>query len=446
MQDFWWRTTWPLLPVAILCLILWPTVGGGTALFTFCLSLCALLTLHLLNLRKLLVWLKNPDLHNIPEGNGVWDDIFANLYQELRQHSRSETQLMTALERLQQAAGALPDGVVVLNETDQIEWCNPTAERQLGLSLLQDAGQPIGYLVRQTEFSAYLSAQNYAEPLALKSSRNPDISLELQLVPFGENQKLLICRDITHLEKIETMRRDFVANVSHELRTPLTVVGGFLETLSDIQGAVPESLRHYFDLMQDQTGRMRNLVEDLLTLSQLESSQIPPQETTIDIQALLATVQTEGQNLSASRHQILIEYVDSSVNLRGNHNELHSAFGNLVNNAIRYTPEGGEIRLRWQLRDKEAVFSVQDTGIGIEPQHIARLTERFYRVDRSRSRETGGTGLGLSIVKHILTRHQARLEIQSEFGKGSTFSAVFPAERVVHATAETSAPIALLTQ
>jgi two-component system phosphate regulon sensor histidine kinase PhoR len=430
VQDFWWRTTWPLLPATLLCLILWPTAGGDTALFTFCLSLCALLALHLYNLQKLMVWLEKADLSAIPEGHGVWDDAFANLYQELRQHTRSETQLMSALERLQQAAGALPDSVVVLNETDQIEWCNPIAERQLGLSLTQDAGQPISYLVRQSEFSAYLNAHNYAEPLTLKSARNPEVTLELQLVPFGENQKLLICRDITHLEKIETMRRDFVANVSHELRTPLTVVGGFLETLKDIEGAVPDNLRHYFDLMEDQTSRMRNLVEDLLTLSQLESSQNPPQENIIDIHSLLATVQREAKNLSAGRHSVLIEYVDPALNLHGSAEELHSAFGNLVNNAIRYTPEGGEIRLRWQLRDREAVFSVQDTGIGIEPQHIARLTERFYRVDRSRSRETGGTGLGLSIVKHILTRHQARLEIRSEFGKGSTFSAVFPPERV----------------
>jgi two-component system, OmpR family, phosphate regulon sensor histidine kinase PhoR len=226
------------------------------------------------------------------------------------------------------------------------------------------------------------------------------------------------------------MRRDFVANVSHELRTPLTVVGGFLETLKDIEGAVPDSLRHYFDLMEDQTSRMRNLVEDLLTLSQLESSQNPPQENIIDVQSLLATVQREAQNLSAGRHSVLIDHVDPALKLRGSAEELHSAFGNLVNNAIRYTPEGGEIRLSWQLREREAVFSVQDTGIGIEPQHIARLTERFYRVDRSRSRETGGTGLGLSIVKHILTRHQAHLEIRSDYGKGSTFSAVFPPQRV----------------
>ena len=420
----------------LFCLILWPTAGGGIALLAFCLALCALLALHLLNLRKLAGWLRKPVLDAVPEGNGLWDDVFATLYQELRRHSRSETRLTSALERLQQAAGALPDGVVVLNETDQIEWCNPIAGRLLGLRLEQDAGKPISYLVRQTEFIAYLNARNYNEPLLLKSARNPDVSLELQLVPFGENQKLLICRDITHLEKIETMRRDFIANVSHELRTPLTVVGGFLETLKDIEGAVPDNLRHYFDLMEDQTGRMRNLVEDLLMLSQLESSQHPLQEGIVDVPALLKTVQTEAQNLSAGRHQVVIEFVDPALNLRGNQDELHSAFGNLVNNAIRYTPDGGEIRIRWQLRDKEAAFSVQDTGIGIEQHHIARLTERFYRVDRSRSRETGGTGLGLSIVKHILTRHQARLEIHSEFGKGSTFSAIFPLESVALNPAE----------
>ena len=356
---------------------------------------------------------------------------FASLYQELRRHSRNETQLILALEHLQQAAGALPDGVVVLNETDQIEWCNPIAERQLDLNLAQDTGQPISYLLRQSEFSTYLNARSYSEPLTLKALRNPDTTLELQLVPFGSNQKLLICRDITHLEKIETMRRDFVANVSHELRTPLTVVGGFLETLKDIEGAVPVNLRHYFDLMEEQTGRMRNLVEDLLTLSQLESSQNLLHESDIDIPSLIATVQKEAGNLSAGRHHITIEHVDAGLKLHGNADELHSAFGNLVNNAIRYTPDGGEIRLNWRLRDREAVFSVQDTGIGIEPQHLTRLTERFYRVDRSRSRETGGTGLGLSIVKHILTRHQAKLEITSEFGKGSTFSAVFSPGRVV---------------
>jgi two-component system phosphate regulon sensor histidine kinase PhoR len=262
--------------------------------------------------------------------------------------------------------------------------------------------------------------------------RNPDVTLEIQLVPFGDNQKLLLCRDITPLEKIETMRRDFVANVSHELRTPLTVVGGFLETLEDMDHDMPESTRHYFHLMQEQTGRMRRLVEDLLTLSRLESSQNVPQETSIDVPAMLRMVLTEAKSLSNGRHQLSLD-CDESLHLNGASEELHSAFGNLVTNAIRYTPDGGDISLSWHLRGNEAVFSVRDTGIGIEPQHLSRLTERFYRVDSSRSRATGGTGLGLSIVKHILTRHQARLEVESESGKGSVFSAVFPAARVVRA-------------
>ncbi|MCX7628228.1 MAG: phosphate regulon sensor histidine kinase PhoR [Methylophilaceae bacterium] len=431
MQDFWWRTTWPLLPAALISLILWPTAGAHIALAVLCAAMLLLLLKHLFQLRQLMTWLKRPDLEAFPWGSGIWEDVFASLYQELRRHVRNETQLISELERLRQAARALPDGVVMLNENDQIEWCNPIAERLLGLRLEHDAHQPISYLLRQTEFSEYLNARNYATPLMLKLSRNPDMTLELQLVPFGVNRKLLICRDITHLEKIETMRRDFVANVSHELRTPLTVISGFLETLKDIEGAVPETIRHYFDLMETQANRMRNLVNDLLTLSRLESSPTPAQEKEIDVDTLLEHLHKEALNLSGGRHCIILDGIEPGLHLIGSEEEIHSAFSNLVNNAIRYTPDGGEIRLSWKLRGQEAVFSVQDTGIGIEPQHIPRLTERFYRVDRARSRETGGTGLGLSIVKHILTRHQARLEISSDYGKGSTFSAVFPRDRIV---------------
>ena len=227
------------------------------------------------------------------------------------------------------------------------------------------------------------------------------------------------------------MRRDFIANVSHELRTPLTVVGGFLETFMDMDGKIPEETRSYFNMMQEQTARMRHLVEDLLTLSQLENSTVTSQEAEINVASLLSSVMNEARSLSDGRHRLELE-ADPGLFLVGAMEELHSAFGNLVSNAIRYTPEGGEITLTWKLSDQEGVFSVTDTGIGIEQQHIDRLTERFYRVDRSRSRETGGTGLGLSIVKHILTRHQARLEIKSEPGQGSTFSAVFPKARLVH--------------
>lgn len=367
----------------------------------------------------------------MPLGAGIWEEVFAAIYHQQRRYSRSQTQLSSALDRFRHAASALPDGVVLLNSSDKIEWCNTTAEAHLGLALPQDTGQPIGYLVRHTDFIHYLRDQDYTEPIKLKSWRNSEITLEIQLVPFGANQKLLICRDVSQLEKLENMRRDFIANVSHELRTPLTVVGGFLETLMDMDGKIPEETRGYFNLMQEQTARMRHLVEDLLTLSQLENSLVVPHDAEIDVASLLSTVMNEARSLSNGRHRLEIE-ADPGLCLTGATEELHSAFGNLVSNAIRYTPEGGEITMSWKLRGQEGVFSVTDTGIGIEQQHIDRLTERFYRVDRSRSRETGGTGLGLSIVKHILTRHQARLEIKSEPGKGSTFSAVFPKARLVH--------------
>jgi len=227
------------------------------------------------------------------------------------------------------------------------------------------------------------------------------------------------------------MRRDFIANVSHELRTPLTVVGGFIETLSDMNGVIPESIRSYFGMMQDQTTRMRRLIEDLLTLSHIESNTQPPEDHPISMNDLISMILSDAKALSQGKHIIVAE-ITPKLDLLGAIDELQSALSNLVSNAVRYTPEGGEILISWHLRNAQAVFSVRDNGIGIEQQHIERLTERFYRVDRSRSRETGGTGLGLSIVKHILTRHQARLEIVSEPGVGSTFSAVFPKERIIH--------------
>ncbi|MEO8418662.1 MAG: phosphate regulon sensor histidine kinase PhoR [Methylophilaceae bacterium] len=413
------------------CLIVWAVEDVIAALSVFAFVICVYLASHLYWLHQLVEWLKKPDLSTMPPGTGIWEDVFAAIYHEQRRHSRSQTQLSSALDRFRHAASALPDGVVLLNGDDQIEWCNPPAEFQLGLKLPQDAGQPISYLVRHDDFIQYLQNTDYAEPIKLKSSRNPEITLEIQLVPFGTKQKMLICRDISQLEKLEIMRRDFIANVSHELRTPLTVVGGFLETLLDMDGAVPDNMRAYFGMMQDQTGRMRRLVEDLLMLSQLESSQAVPQETEIDVSPLLTMIMNEAQSLSSGRHRLSLE-ADPTLCLTGAAEELHSAFGNLVSNAIRYTPEGGEIIISWKTRGHEAVFSVQDSGIGIEQLHIDRLTERFYRVDHSRSRETGGTGLGLSIVKHILTRHQARLEIQSVLGQGSTFSAVFPKARLLH--------------
>jgi two-component system phosphate regulon sensor histidine kinase PhoR len=431
LQDIRWRAFWLILGLGFICLILWAAEDAETALIMFAAGITLYLFNHLFWISKLVTWYNKPSLSTIPQGNGIWEDVFATIYHEQRKHSRSQSQLSSALDRFRHAASALPDGVVLLDDDDKIEWCNKPAELQLGLSLKQDLGQPIVYLLRNTDFIEYLKHHVDIDPIKLKSWVNPEVTLEIRLVAFGSNQKLLISRDVSQLEKLDLMRRDFIANVSHELRTPLTVVGGFLETLEDMDGAIPEATRGYFTMMQDQTSRMRLLIEDLLALSQLESGTTAPDEAELDVNALLNMIMNEAKGLSNGRHTISLES-DPSLALVASSQELHSAFSNLVSNAIRYTPEGGSISLKWEERNHEAVFSVKDTGLGIEQKHIDRLTERFYRIDRSRSRETGGTGLGLSIVKHILSRHQARLEIESEFGKGSTFSAVFPKSRMVN--------------
>ena len=252
--------------------------------------------------------------------------------------------------------------------------------------------------------------------------------LAVQQVPYGDSRKLILGRDITRWERLETTRRDFVANVSHELRTPLTVVGGFLETLDDMEVPDAEMSKRAIGLMRQQTNRMTRLVDDLLTLSRLESTQNPLREEDVNMPEMLRALQQDAQVLSAGRHRIRVK-LESAEWLKGNTEELRSAFGNLISNAVRYTPENGEIEISWGLRDGHLTFAVRDNGIGIEPQHIDRLTERFYRVDRSRSRETGGTGLGLAIVKHVLNRHQGRLDVRSSLGQGSTFSVVFPETR-----------------
>lgn len=428
MQNIRWKTLWVYSLFAFFCLVVGLFTSTTTALILFIVGLTLLLFHHLYWLDQLAVWLKNPAIANIPSGKGSWDKIFSALYQEYRRHARNQNQLALTLNRFRRAASALPDGVVVLNERNEIEWCNEPAEQKLGIHLDQDTHQPINYLVRQQGFLNYLQANDYTEPIKLKSWLDAEITLELQLVDFGAKQKLLVCRDVSQLEKIDLMRRDFIANVSHELRTPLTVVAGFLETLADIDGAIPESSRSYFNMMQDQTTRMKLLIEDLLVLSQIENNAQAPEEITINMLQLFQQLHSDAEGLSAGKHHFSIRA--EGVNLIGAQNEIQSAFSNLISNAIRYSPDGGNITVTWTIKNGEGVFSVTDQGIGIAAQHLDRLTERFYRVDRSRSRLNGGTGLGLSIVKHILIRHQARLEIQSKPNIGSTFSAIFPSTRI----------------
>ena len=420
-----------LILIGAISSVIWLTLGVIAAWVFSVAALLLLIFYHSHQLVRLDNWLQNRT-SALPHASGQWGDAFARLARMVREQGEHERQIGSALERLRRATSAMPEGVVILDEVDRIEWCNPVAEKHLGISSELDIGQHITHLVRQTQFAEYLESRNYSEPLITRQPRQKGLTLSLQFVPYGDRQKLLLSRDITDFERVQTMRRDFVANVSHELRTPLTVIGGFLETLSEDGAAEAETRKWALGLMTDQTRRMQSLVEDLLTLSRLEDSENLVREENVDVPAMLRDLYDEARSLSAGRHRITLT-LKTQAKLLGSMYELRSAFSNLISNAIRYTPDGGRITLNWAIRNGQGVFSVKDTGIGIGAEHISRLTERFYRVDRGRSRETGGTGLGLAIVKHVLSCHQAKLEVTSELGKGSCFSALLPAARLIGA-------------
>ena len=431
MSDIWQRSSTILL-IIFLTAVLWMIFGAAKALFFLSIVLLWMVFHHIRHLVALERWLQLSDHSpaSIPAGSGVWDDVFVHLTRYVRQHSQSHELLSLALERMRSVTSAMPDGIVILDDADRIEWCNAVAEQHLGINLSLDAGQQITYLVRQISFVAYLAARQYSSPLILNQTRQQGLIVSLHLVPYGFKQKLLISRDITRFEKLETMRRDFIANVSHELRTPLTVISGFLETLSADDNVNTGFNKRALALMNEQTTRMQRLIEDLLVLSRLENEQNKMNEKAVDVVNLLHDILQDAEFLSAGRHQIKLNIMTQDQ-LLGSAEELRSAFGNLISNAIRYTPDSGEISINWEKCDGKGLFFVQDSGIGIEPEHIPRLTERFYRVDNSRSRETGGTGLGLAIVKHVLSRHEARLEIISKVGKGSRFNIWFPEKRLI---------------
>ena len=414
----------------VLAAAVWARAGLHWALGVLALCCAGLLAHHTRNLAALERWTRNPSAGPPPQGSGAWEPVLSSLHRWLKKRDAQDRQLALDFERFRDAGRALPDGVVILDADNRIEWANPTAEQYLGIDGRRDSGQAVTNLLRQPDFIARIESGVHLEPFVLRNARSEASVLLLRVVAFGEGRKLLLARDITGEEKLDTMRRDFVANVSHELKTPITVLSGFVETLSDPGMALGEAqTRHFLGLMSEQSRRMRQLIEDLLTLSSLESSGAPPDVQPVAVEPLVQRLAEEALALSAGRHAISCSVEDASM-LEASPRELTSALSNLVSNAVRYTPEGGTVRITWQVQDGEGVFSVEDSGIGIEARHLPRLTERFYRVDSSRSRDTGGTGLGLAIVKHVLSRHQARLDVRSEFGRGSTFSAVFPAERV----------------
>ncbi|OWY38254.1 phosphate regulon sensor histidine kinase PhoR [Xenophilus sp. AP218F] len=428
MREFLKRTMGWGIAIVAAGFAFWLAGSAQDALIVVEICLAAWLAFNLYHMALLLRWLGHPTAERVPDGFGVWHSVFMSLFRTMRSQSQSKKKLTHVLERFINAGEAMPDGVVVLDENDRIEWINPMAVEHLGLDRKQDVGNQILNLIRQPAFHAYMHKASFSQPLVLSFSQPRELVISLQLVPFDSTRKLMLTRDITQLERVQTVHRDFVANVSHELRTPLTVIGGFLETLGDMPEVDDRTFRQFLPMMMEQSRRMQSLVEDLLTLSRLENNPKGAAAERIDMREMMDTLLVEAEGLSQGRHRIEQAGCCPAV-LWGSSQELHSAFGNLVSNAVRYTPEGGSITLAWKEEGESLRFSVSDTGIGIPREHIPRLTERFYRVDRGRSRGSGGTGLGLAIVKHVLARHQARLEIKSEPDKGSTFCVVFPRER-----------------
>lgn len=419
--------------IVLVALLAWGVYGPLAALLAFSAGLLLAGVYHVRNLYKLVCWLRLPvdDAPPMPRAIGMWDYIFADVNSRARSASRRQQHLSSALDRFREASQAMPHGLLFLSNTHTIEWVNRQGEQHFGLEQARDQGTPITNLVRQPDFVRYLQDGRYEEPLTLTIGRPISRMLMVHVVPFSEDMRLLMSEDITQGERLQAMRRDFVANVSHEMRTPLTVVTGFLETVIDgLDDLEKDDIRHYLGLASEQAGRMQRLIQDLLTLSALEADEPIRHEEAVDVANLLEEVQQEARVVSGGRHTIELD-CSTHARLLGNAKELYSAFANLAINAVRYTPAGGNIRISWRQRGSVVEYAVKDDGIGIAPEHIPRLTERFYRVDRGRSRETGGTGLGLAIVKHVLSRHQGDLLIESEPATGSTFTACFPARRLV---------------
>ncbi len=393
-------------------------------------TLAGYLGWHLRNLHRLYAWLQDGHSFHPPEASGIWGDVFNLIYRSQLRNRKRKKRLTGLIKRFQEATAAMPDATVILDAEGGIEWFNGAAQPLLGLQPGRDVGQRILNLIRNPEFRRFLTTGSPGEPMRLPSPVDEQTILNFRVVPYGKEQRLLIARDVSQQQRLEQMRRDFVANVSHELRTPLTVVGGFLETLLDEREELPPHIRRSLSLMEQQSGRMSQIVEDLLLLSRLESGEHRGQRERIAVTAMLKMIE-EGISPLAAEKQLKLSFeCDEALWIYGAEKELYSAFSNLITNALRYTPEGGTITVRWFRDDKGAHFEVQDTGQGIAPQHIPRLTERFYRVDIGRSRESGGTGLGLAIVKHVLNRHDATLRISSAINRGSTFSCDFPSEMI----------------
>jgi two-component system phosphate regulon sensor histidine kinase PhoR len=389
-----------------------------------------LLLWHYRQLNRLNFWLWKDRRLTPPQGRGSWEGIFNGIYRLQGKNRRRVGQLANLLGRFRQGAEALPDAAVVLDSDHNILWCNKLAQLILGFVWPQDNGQRIDNLIRHPDFSAYLKNMDYLHPLALVSPVSDSRLLEIRIMAYGDRQLLLIARDITRIHQLEGMRKEFVANVSHELKTPLTVLQGYLEIMQGMEeddSPKNKPLR----LMQQQTERMQSMVEQLLALSRIEDASDIDLSKLVDMDKMMSQLNEEAKALALDDYQLEFQW-DKTLRIHGDELQLRSACINLISNAIRYTPAGGQVSISWRRVATGALFSVTDTGFGIAPVHINRLTERFYRVDNARSSKTGGSGLGLALVKHALSHHHSELSIQSELGKGSTFSFVIPNHLLEH--------------
>lgn len=420
------RVTWlvelrRLVLLTLVALALgWPL---GYPLELLALVLLLLILRWLVQLRRLRAWLESPDVEP-PEARGIWGDFYDRLYSLRRESREQQTLLQSRLDYLQDSLSSMQDAAVMVSASGAIEWCNGAAQRLLGLRFPKDRGQALLNLVRLPEFHRYFLAGDYHLPLQVRLGSEREQFLQFSISRFGNNDRLVFARDVTREARLENMRRDFVGNVSHELRTPLTVIKGYLETLLGQPDHVPERLQRPLGQMAQQAERMEALLRDLLWLTRIESDQPRRQRESVNVAQLLRELQSE---LATSHPDRRVEFaLESAASVPGDLRELRSAISNLVLNAIKYSPDDSIVTVTWRQEEGGLRLSVRDRGVGIEAGHIPRLTERFYRVDDSRSSRTGGTGLGLAIVKHVAMNHQAQLQIESEPGKGSTFSLWFP--------------------
>lgn len=412
----------------------------GAPVYGLTVGLVIYLWWTLVQARRLQQWLANPSATDeAPQGLGLWGDIFDNLHKLHQNHLRTQDRLRAQVNRVQESTNAMRDGVIMTDARGTMEWWNGSAEYLLGFRRHMDRGQYIHNLIRTPAFKAYFDSRDYREPLEIHSPAKPHIRLQIQISLFGDEDRLIVAKDVTRLYQLEQMRRDFVANVSHEMRTPLTVISGYLETMADNADDLPAKWQRAITTMSLQSSRMEALITDLILLSKIETGEKTVNDTLTDVDALIRQICHDASALSGEKHhQFTIEINDQRL-LKGDESQLRSAFSNLIFNAVKYTPPEGHITVTWNTDRDGGHLSVRDTGIGIDPVHIPRLTERFYRADPSRHKDTGGTGLGLAIVKHVLLNHDGSLKIHSRIGDGSEFICHFPRERLVERAPEHTA-------